>query len=246
MSDLRRALLSMASALVFTMVAIDAHAALITLTGVVSDRGIDGFPRDGVFDGVFGNPSVTQITTPPLGDPGSEERTAVEFAIAGFTPGTTVIDSVMLLLSPQGGGTNLGLGPGESGEVHGYAGDGAIQTTDMDVSNLIGTIGPTADGQVAVALSAAWFQGLVDASDAYAGLMFKGADGPAAVLFNFAGTFGGIPLADRPTLVVDYHDAGTPPPIPEPGTLGLVAVGGALMAIRRRRRAGRRRSVARE
>jgi hypothetical protein len=233
MTKIRWPVISIVGTLLFAGGANESHAALITLTAAVSDRGIDTGPRDGVFDGVFGNPSVTQITTPPLGNPGSEERTAIEFDLSSLFPADSIVDSVTLLLSPQGGSTNLGLGAGEVAEVHGYTGDGAIQVADMMVANLVATFGPTPDGQVAVSLSTSWFQALLDTAGPYAGLMFKGVDGATAVLFNFAGTFSGIPVASRPTLNVEYHSAEAPP-IPEPGTLGLVAIGAGLMTFRRR------------
>jgi hypothetical protein len=227
---------AVAGALLLTAGAGEARASLITVTAVVSDRGIDGFPRDGVFDGVFGNPSVTQVTTPPSGDPGSEERTAIEFLLTALFPADTIVDSVSLTLSPQGSALNLGLGPGEVAEVHGYSGDGTIQVADLMVANSVGSIGPTADGPVTIALATSWFQALVDAADSHAGLMFKGVDGPNAVLFNFAGTFSGIPIANRPTLSVEYHTPENPTPVPEPATLGLVAVGAVLAAQRGRMR----------
>jgi hypothetical protein len=51
---------------------------------------------------------------------------------------------------------------------------------------------------VTVALSAGWLQTLVDASDPFAGLMFKGTPGATQVVFSFAGTFSGIPVASVP------------------------------------------------
>ena len=209
-----------------------ASAASIPLTAVVSDRGIDTLPRDGVFNMVFLNPTVTQITTPPLGDVSSEERTAVEFDLSAIAAGST-ITSVMLQLNPQAGGMNLGLSAGEVGEVHGYAGDGAITVADMIAFGQVGTIaGPTPNGAVTIGLSVAWLQALIDASSSHAGLMFKGVDGPTAVTFGFAAAGGSIPAASRPTLLIETLDA---TPVPEPATLWLIGAGLAAAVLRRRR-----------
>jgi hypothetical protein len=210
-----------------------AHAASIQLTAVISDRGIDLFPRDGVFDSVFGNATVTQITTPPSGDFSSEERTAAEFDLSAIAAGSTIA-SVMLRLNPQGASLNLGLSAGEVGEVHGYAGDGAITTADMMALGQVGTIaGPTPNGAVTIVLSVAWLQALIDTSSSHAGLMFKGADGPTAVTFGFAAAGGSIPVASRPTLLIETVDRTV---VPEPATLWLVGAGFAAAIARRRRR----------
>jgi hypothetical protein len=208
-------------------------AATISLTAVISDRGSDTFPRDGNFDSMFGDASVTQVTTPPAGDLGTEERTAVEFLLDPVLIGN-VIDSVTLLLSPQGNNLNIGLGANEVAEAHGYTGDGALGTADLSVSNIVAMFsGPAPNGQLAVVLSTSWLQALVDSSAPYAGLMFKGVDGPMAVTFNFAGTASGIPLGARPTLNIEYHAAETMQPVPEPATLTLIGTGFAALAGRR-------------
>jgi hypothetical protein len=207
-----------------------AAAASIQLAAVISDRGSDLLPRDGVFDSVFGNPTVVQITTPPSGDLGSEERTAVEFDLSAIAAGST-ITSVMLRLDPQGGSLNLGLSAGEVGEVHGYAGDGVITVNDMIAFGQVGTIaGPTPNGAVTIGLSVAWLQALLDASSSHAGLMFKGVDGPTAVTFNFAAAGGAIPVASRPTLLIETVDA-----VPEPATLWLIGAALTAAVLRHRR-----------
>lgn len=208
-----------------------ASAATITLTALFSDRGIDSFPRDGTFDSVFGNPSVVQILTPPLGDPGSEERTAIEFSLVALLPGI-IVNAATLQLSPQSGGSNLGLGMGEIGEVHGYAGNGAIEIADLMATNLVGSLaGPTPDGPVPVAIAPAFLQSLIDVNSSWAGFMFKGVDGPSFVSFNFAGTFSGIPEGQRPQLTIDYTE---PAVVPEPASLLLVSSGLAGLLLRRR------------
>lgn len=220
----------------------DAGAAPVLITATVSDRGADAFPWDGALASVFGNPSVVQITTPPTNTLGTEERTAVEFPL-GAIPAGSIIDSVSLVLSPVGQSLNIGLGAGEASEIHGYAGDGIIQVADLNDSLLVGSlVGPVANGSVTVLLSTIWLQSLVDSSTPFAGLMFKGIPGPIAVTYAFDAAFGGVPLAERPTLIVEHHGSEV---IPEPSTVILCVSGLALAALRRARAGGRlRRSAA--
>jgi hypothetical protein len=223
--------LTLAAALLLTVGACDAGATTIMITATVSDRGIDVFPWDGMSSSVFGNPSVIQITTPPIGTiMGSEERSAVEFLRT--IPTGSVIDSVTLQLSPTS--QNIGLTGEETGAVHGYAGDGVIDEVDLNDSTFLTSLGPTPDGPLIVVLPAIWFQSLVDADSPFAGLMFKGVpDDSTAVTYNFQSAFSGVPVAERPTLTVEYH-ADETPAIPEPSTMILLGSGLALAAIRRR------------
>lgn len=221
-----------ATALLLTCGIRDAGATAITITATVSDRGQDVFPWDGVGASVFGNPSVVQITTPPTGTPmATEERTAVEFPIGAIPLGST-IDSVTLRLSPVGTSANIGLGAGESSDVHGYIGDGVIQVADLADSTAVGSMtGPIPDGPVMVVLSTTWLQALVNAADPFAGLMFKGIPGPIAVTYSFDSAFGSVPVAERPTLLVQYS---TTEVIPEPSVVMLFLTGFAWTACRRR------------
>jgi hypothetical protein len=208
------------------MLALPAAAIPISITATASDRGSDVFPRDGVFDSVFSFTSAVNMQTPPLGNLGTEERGAVEFPLGSIPSGSVVLGAT-LLLTPTS--TNIGLGAGEAGEVHGYSGDGAIQVGDLEQINLVGTIGPTDDGQISVPIDVTFVQSLIDGAAPFAGFMFKGADGPSPVVFGFLGTFSGIPVGERPTLVVDVQE---PPVIPEPTTMLLL--GSGLIAVRLR------------
>lgn len=214
-------------------VARETGAATITFTAIVSDRGRDDVPWDGIGAIVYNNPSVVQITTPPLGvQPAFEERTAVEFPLGTIPPGSS-IDSVTLRLSPFGDILSISLGAGEVSEIHGYAGDGLIQVADLMDATLVATIvGPAPSGPLLVPLAVGWFQSLIDADSAFAGLMFKGVPGPIAVVYTFDSAFSAVPLDDRPTLSVEYHEG----VIPEPGTFVLIA-SGLVALVRWRRRA---------
>jgi hypothetical protein len=206
----------------------DAGGATIMITATVSDRGFDTVLPRGVYEGVYGNPSVTLVDEDPIGTmPFHNERTAVEFPLGAIAAGS-VIDSVSVRLSDIFNGAG-----GGQVEVHGYVGDGSIQVMDLNVFNLVGSLVLPAPDPVTVALSASWLQTLVDSSDPFAGLTFQGTPGATLVLFSFAGTFGGIPVALRPTLIVEVQDQ----VIPEPGTITLVATGMVLAARRLRRKA---------
>jgi hypothetical protein len=235
MQTLRLTRCAAVTALLLGLAAPHAHATTILITATLADRGIDIFPWDGVNASVFGNPSVVQITTPPIGSQAaSEERTAVEFALSAL-PANSIIDSVMLRLTPAGQSLNIGLSAGEVSEVHGYAGDGVIQVADlMDSLAVASLAGPTANGAVTVSLALNWFQALADSNSGFAGLMFKGVPGPMAVVYSFDSAFGGVPVGDRPTLIVDYHAA----VVPEPGALLLFGAG--MLAFGHRMRARQR------
>ena len=248
MARLRIDVVAIAIALLVTGGAGEARADLISFVAVTSDRGADP-TNDGVFDSVFGNDSVTQVFAPPQGAMGQAERTAIEFALGAFLTGM-IIDSVTLQLSPQSSNPatgNLGLAANEIGRIHGYTGDGAIQVADMNVSNLVGSIpGPTANGPVLVGLLASWLQGVVDSSASpFAGLMFAVDPLPlVSASYNFAGTFSGIPVGQRPTLNVEFHAGEPPAPIvPEPGTFVLFGTALAVAAGRRRKKAPRQQRV---
>ena len=217
--------------------AVPAAAIPISITATASDRGSDPFPRNGVFDSIFGNADVVQILTPPLGDLSGEERGAVEVPLASI-PGGSVVLGATLLVSPTF--TDIGLGAGEVGEIHGYSGDGAIQVGDLQQINLVGTIaGPTPNGQISIPIDVTFVQSLIDGAVPFAGFMFKGVDGLTPVVFGFEGVSCTAP-EKCPTLVVDVQ--GTPA-IPEPTTVllfgsGLVAI--RLRSIVRGRKSNRR------
>ena len=102
-------------------------------------------PPPGRFDSRAGPPTGSQFF--------SEERTAVEFPL-GALPADSIIDSVLLRLTPAGQALNIGLSAGEVSEEHGYVGDGIIQVADLMDSLAVASIaGATPNGAVTVALA---------------------------------------------------------------------------------------------
>jgi hypothetical protein len=185
---------------------------VLVLTATVSDRGANTTPfLDDVFESVFNDPSVVQITKPPEGTLGSEERTAIEFPLGRriHLPPAKKHLAVRLVLTPQGGTGNI-LDAGEVGEVYGYVGDGAITVDDLTAAGkvrLATIVGPTPDGPISVPISLKAFVKTFGTkiSPSHIGMMFRGQPGPGAVTFSFAGTFGGIPEDWRPKLRITYE-----------------------------------------
>jgi hypothetical protein len=194
---------------------VTADASSVTLTAIVSDRGVDDSPRDGVFDELLHTPSVFRVTPPRPGHLDLEERSAIEFDMSAL-PGRAVVDAATLTLR-----ATSSLPGGRVLEAHGYAGDGSISLADFGVRNLVGKLaGPTAPGDVSIPVSTTFAQSLIGTS--FGGFMFKGADGRNAAMFSARGTFSGVPAAQRPRLTITYHLS---PPVPESATLLVLGAG---------------------
>src|SRR5262245_10272920 len=92
-------------------------AATVTLAAVAADRGFD-IAGDGMFDGVFGNDNIITINAPPsdadIFDK-SEERGAVEFALAGIPGGASIASATLFLTLASD------VEAGDSAQVHGYS-----------------------------------------------------------------------------------------------------------------------------
>jgi hypothetical protein len=88
-------------------------------------------PFDGVFEVFTGAPSIAPALVLPI-----EERGALEFSLLGISPVDIV--SASLLLTVAG----VHSGPAPIVEIHGFVGDGTVSLTDMQISNLLQTIGP--------------------------------------------------------------------------------------------------------
>lgn len=185
---------------------------VLVLTATVSDRGINTTPyNDDVFDSVFHNPGVVQITKPPEGALGSEERAAIEFALGPgiHLPPPANQLAIRLVLTPQGGAGSL-LDAGEVGEVYGYEGDGTITVDDLAVTGkvrLATIVGPTLAGPISVPISLKAFAEVFGTKipPSHIGMMFRGQPGPGYVSFSFAGTYSGVPEEWRPKLRITYE-----------------------------------------
>ena len=208
-----------------------ANAASVTLAAVDADRGIDMFPADGAVDSLFDNDNAITINAPPSDDVlfSSEERGAVEFALAGIPSGAAITAATLrvTLASP--------VEAVDGAQIHGYSGDGDIDVGDLNVENLVGSFaGPFSSGEtVEVAIDAAFIQGLLDSSSGYAGFAVWGVGTPGnASIFTFFGTsFSILNPEDRPPapeLEIEFQQA-----VPEPGSLLLLAGGLGVLLTRR-------------
>ncbi len=224
-TNTRRWLLGCVAALVLAAGAPPrAVADMIVLIPTDANRGIDNFPRDGIFDALLGNPGSLTVSLPPPGM-GSEERAALEFSLLGIPAGST-ITSVTLSLTIG----FLSAFPPAS-EIHGYAGNGVVELPDLMVMNLWTNFNPGPSGMTQlIALPTDYLQTLVDASASHAGLSLRNTQQDMSTVFSF---FSNLNLPNRPTLTVEFEGA-----IPEPSSLTLLACGAVVLAgsvVRRRR-----------
>ena len=160
--------------------------------------------------------------------PTAEFRSALEFSLAAVPIGATVHDASLALTLYR----NVAF---PNAEVHGYVGDGDVQTPDLLVLNLLSTFSvPGGSGFMTITIDATSFvQSLVNIGTGYAGFSIRGAS-PAFLIATREST----DESQRPRLTIDF----TPAVTPEPGSLSLLGIGLAGMlgygrwAGRRRRR----------
>jgi len=207
-----------------------AIAATVTLAAVAADRGIDTFPGDGVFDFLFGNDNAITINAAPSDSMDqSGERGAVEFVLAGIPAGAPITTATLFLTLISD------LEAGDAAQVNGYSGNGVIDLADLSIVNPVGSFtGPLPGGMtLAVTIDPAFVQSLVDAGDPFAGFAVWGIGTPGnSVNFGFWGTSSLLPPEDRPPapeLQIEFQQ-----PVPEPGTLLLIASGFGIAILRRR------------
>ncbi|HJS17829.1 MAG TPA: hypothetical protein VJ785_03720 [Anaerolineales bacterium] len=103
-----------------------------SLNFVSAATGVDNGPQDGVFD------SFTTLNLGSVNNNGfTSFRTAFEFSLSSFPPGSVITSARLTLLLSNFEGTR-------AIEVHGYAGDGSVQLSDFALNGRVATasVGP--------------------------------------------------------------------------------------------------------
>jgi len=162
-------------------------ASTVDLSYTAAASAIDNGPEDGVFDAI-----VSTTVGSVMDNEYSSLRTALEFSLASI-PSSAVINSAVLKFPIQNyTGSRLV-------ELHGYAGDGAVQLGDFAFNGLLGTATVDATGLQSLSIDVTSFvAGLAATSGAFAGFNIREAPfGFSDVMFI---DFGII----APVLSVDY------------------------------------------
>ena len=109
------------------------HAEDVSLNVVTIATGVDVGPQDGVFD-EFATFSLGSVNN----NGWTSFRTAFEFDLSRFQPGSTINSALLTMALTNFEGTR-------AVEVHSYAGDGTVQLSDFALNGLAGTVslGPT-------------------------------------------------------------------------------------------------------
>jgi hypothetical protein len=201
-----------------------ASAASIVVTPDDDRRGIFTFGLDTEFHlQINGGLDTVTFSPGPMPGLGFEERFALEFALGALPPGATILSTTLTL--------HLPVAPGgmQSAEVHGYAGDGTIQASDLSTTNYLTVFHPNALS-IDISIDPGFLQDLLSAGEGFAGFAIRNVTVPGGVFTVW--TVDG-PAATEPTLAIEYLEATV---VPEPGTLLLVGTALATSAMRRCRR----------
>jgi hypothetical protein len=127
------------------LVAAPAQADVTNLNFVSVATGLDRGPQDGIFD-VFTIPNLGSVNNNGF----ASFRTAVEFSLADLPTGSTINAAELTVVLSNFEGTR-------SIEVHGYAGDGTVQLSDLALNGLVGTASVDAGGTQTFVLDATSF-----------------------------------------------------------------------------------------
>ena len=210
----------------------DASASTITVLPAADGSGEDD-PVDGVFDSFNTTSNNRPVNRSTTGVAQGVHRSTFEFELPPI-PSGEVISTVTFQFE---GFIQFGdLGP-HTTQIHGYAGDGSISSSDFTESNLLGSLSIS----VAVANDAfletidvtSFVQGLYAATETHAGLLVQLQDeGLPQHGLDLIGTQwpgGGEPPDETrfPRLIIET--------VPEPSTLLLLATGVAALAVRKQR-----------
>ncbi len=204
-----------------------AGADLISLTPV-SDRSLE----NGYLDPETATVGYVQLSRNSLGAV-YEQRFALEFDLSAIPAGAT-IEAASMSLSLANFEDNFG--NGVPLEIHGYSGDGSVDTADFSVSNLIdGFTLPRPQSSVPMTRDVTSFlQQLVDSNQSFAGLMIRLPQGglPGNYIGHRLVFFYSSESGSPPRLDVSFTSA-----VPEPSALLSTGLGLAILGgVGRRRR----------
>jgi hypothetical protein len=201
----------------------DASAIVIDLALAFDGEARDNAAADGVFDSVStGFPTAdARVQNPTVPTSSIEDRIIIEFDLAGLSGVSSIGSATLILAETHDAGAPLGL--------YGGVGDGVASTTDAEITNFVtGATGAFGDSVVNTASVdvTAFIAGLFLASDSFALFAIRGAGVFPDLHYRILTSEGGT----APILRIDGKE------VPEPTSVGLMALGLAACRVARRRR----------